>query len=136
MFDISVGELALIGAVALVVIGPEKLPKVARTVGVLLGRAQRYVANVKADINREIELENLRKLEAEMNEAGRKLGQELRHSLEGLQSPQQEALATTTVTATASSDVPAISPSASPSPDGQFDLFHPPERPAPERDRR
>ncbi|MDR3410581.1 MAG: Sec-independent protein translocase protein TatB [Formivibrio sp.] len=54
MFDISLGELAVIGAVALVVIGPEKLPKVARTAGMLLGRAQRLAANFRADIEREL----------------------------------------------------------------------------------
>src|SRR5262249_15870907 len=56
MFDIGFSELLVIGVVALIVIGPERLPRVARTVGVLAGRLQRYVADVKADINREIEL--------------------------------------------------------------------------------
>ena len=51
--------MVLIGAVALIVIGPEKLPRVARTVGTLLGKAQRYVADVKAEVNRSIELEEL-----------------------------------------------------------------------------
>ncbi len=61
----------MIGVVALVVIGPEKLPKVARTVGHLLGRAQRYVNDVKADINREMELDELRKLQSDMQTAAR-----------------------------------------------------------------
>jgi sec-independent protein translocase protein TatB len=52
MFDIGLSKMALIGAVALVVIGPEKLPRVARTVGTLLGKAQRYVSDVKAEVNR------------------------------------------------------------------------------------
>lgn len=60
MFDIGFTELLVIGVVALVVIGPERLPRVARTVGHLMGRMQRYVADVKADINREIELDELR----------------------------------------------------------------------------
>lgn len=63
MFDFSFGELAVIGAVALVVLGPERLPKVARTVGEWAGKAQRYVAQVKSDINREIELSELKKLQ-------------------------------------------------------------------------
>ena len=66
MFDIGFSELLVIGVVALIVIGPEKLPRVARTVGHLLGRMQRYVADVKADINREIELEELRKMRDSM----------------------------------------------------------------------
>lgn len=62
MFDIGFSELMVIGLVALVVIGPERLPKVARTIGHLVGRLQRYVADVKTDINREMELEELRKM--------------------------------------------------------------------------
>jgi sec-independent protein translocase protein TatB len=53
---------ALIGAVALIVIGPEKLPRVARTIGTLLGKAQRYVSDVKAEVNRSMELEELKKM--------------------------------------------------------------------------
>jgi sec-independent protein translocase protein TatB len=63
MFDFSFGELAVISAVALVVLGPERLPKVARTVGEWAGKAQRYVSQVKADINREMELSELKKLQ-------------------------------------------------------------------------
>src|SRR5207237_4794909 len=69
MFDIGFSELLVIGIVALIVIGPQKLPRVARTVGHLLGRLQRYVADVKADINREIELEELRKMRDSMQKA-------------------------------------------------------------------
>ena len=69
MFDISFTELMVVGAVALIVIGPEKLPKVARTVGHLVGRLQRYVSDVKSDINREMEFDELRKLRKEMNDA-------------------------------------------------------------------
>jgi|SRR2546423_4124376 sec-independent protein translocase protein TatB len=69
MFDIGFSELLVIGVVALIVIGPEKLPRVARTVGHLAGRLQRYVADVKADINREIELEELRKMRDSMHKA-------------------------------------------------------------------
>ena len=62
MFDIGFSELLVIGVVALIVIGPQKLPRVARTVGHLLGKAQRYVADVKAEVNRSIELEELKKM--------------------------------------------------------------------------
>jgi sec-independent protein translocase protein TatB len=73
MFDIGFTELLVIGVVALIVIGPEKLPRVARTVGHLAGRLQRYVADVKADINREIELEELRKMRDSMQQAASRL---------------------------------------------------------------
>ena len=69
MFDIGFSELLVIGVVALIVIGPQKLPRVARTVGHLVSRLQRYVADVKADINREIELEELRKMRDSMHQA-------------------------------------------------------------------
>ena len=69
MFDIAFSEIAVIAVVALVVIGPERLPKVARTLGHLFGRLQRYVNDVKADIGREIELDELRKLKSEVQSA-------------------------------------------------------------------
>jgi sec-independent protein translocase protein TatB len=69
MFDIGFSELMVIGVVALIVIGPEKLPRVARTLGALAGRLQRYVSDVKADINREIELEDLKKMRDSMQQA-------------------------------------------------------------------
>jgi sec-independent protein translocase protein TatB len=62
VIDLGISKMALIGAVALLVIGPEKLPKVARTVGTLLGKAQRYVADVKAEVNRSMELDELKKM--------------------------------------------------------------------------
>jgi sec-independent protein translocase protein TatB len=69
MFDIGFTELMVIALVALIVIGPERLPRVARTLGHLAGRLQRYVAEVKADINREVELEELRKMRDSMQQA-------------------------------------------------------------------
>jgi sec-independent protein translocase protein TatB len=69
MFDIGFSELMVIAVIALVVIGPERLPKVARTLGHLAGRLQRYVSDVKADINREIELDELRKMRDSMQQA-------------------------------------------------------------------
>jgi sec-independent protein translocase protein TatB len=69
MLDFGFDKIALIGAVALIVIGPEKLPRVARTVGALLGKAQRYVADVKAEVNRSIELEELQKMKKQFETA-------------------------------------------------------------------
>lgn len=68
MFDIGFSELFVIGVVALLVLGPERLPRVARTAGHLLGRLQRYVSDVKADISREMQLEELRKLQAQVEQ--------------------------------------------------------------------
>lgn len=73
MFEIGFSELMVIGVVALVVIGPERLPKVARTAGHLFGRFQRYVSNVKADITREMELDELRKFRSEFEESARSI---------------------------------------------------------------
>jgi len=73
MLDFSFGELTIIGAVALVVLGPEKLPKVARTVGLWVSKAQRYVNDVKADINREVDLAELRKMQQQVEESAREL---------------------------------------------------------------
>lgn len=66
MFDFSFFELVVIGVVALIVIGPERMPKVARAAGLLFGRAQRYVSEVKADINNQLKLDELRKIEADL----------------------------------------------------------------------
>lgn len=75
MIDFGFDKLALIGAVALIVIGPEKLPRVARTVGHMLGKAQRYVADVKAEVNRSIELEELKKMKTQFEDAARDVEQ-------------------------------------------------------------
>lgn len=68
MFDVGFSELVVIAVVALIVIGPERLPKVARMAGALLGRLQRYANDVKAEVNREIHLDEIRKLQQDMNE--------------------------------------------------------------------
>jgi sec-independent protein translocase protein TatB len=69
MIDLGISKLALIGAVALIVIGPEKLPRVARTLGSLIGRAQRYVADVKSEVSRSMELDELKKMQESMKSA-------------------------------------------------------------------
>lgn len=71
MIDLGVSKIALIGAVALIVIGPEKLPRVARTVGTLLGKAQRYVSDVKQEVNRSMELDELKKMKEDVEGAAR-----------------------------------------------------------------
>ena len=71
MFDVGFTELMVIAVVALIVIGPERLPRVARTLGHLFGRLQRYVNDVKADINREIELEELKKFKSSIEDTAR-----------------------------------------------------------------
>ena len=71
MIDLGISKIALIGAVALIVIGPEKLPRVARTVGALLGKAQRYVADVKAEVNHSMDLDELKKMKESAEGAAR-----------------------------------------------------------------
>ncbi len=97
MFDIGFSELLVIGIVALVVIGPERLPKVARTLGHLLGRAQRYVNDVKSDINREIQLDELKKLQAQVTDSARAMEESVRKEYESartaIEAPAQEAAA-------------------------------------------
>jgi sec-independent protein translocase protein TatB len=82
MLDIGFSELVVIGVVALVVIGPERLPRVARTTGHLLGRFQRYVAEVKADINREMDLADLKKIRSEVEEAARSVEQTVKSEMQ------------------------------------------------------
>ncbi|MDH4134888.1 MAG: Sec-independent protein translocase protein TatB [Gammaproteobacteria bacterium] len=73
MIDLGLSKMALIGAVALIVIGPEKLPRVARTIGTLLGKAQRYVSDVKAEVNRSMELEELKKMKSTVEGAAQEV---------------------------------------------------------------
>lgn len=75
MLDIGISKIMLVAGIALVVIGPERLPRVARMAGTLLGRAQRYVADVKAEVNRSIELEELNKVREQFETAARDVGQ-------------------------------------------------------------
>ena len=71
MFDIGFSELLVIALVALIVIGPERLPRVARTLGALIGRAQRYVNDVKSDIQREVDLDELKDLKSTFQDAAK-----------------------------------------------------------------
>ncbi|MFZ6692341.1 Sec-independent protein translocase protein TatB [Undibacterium sp. SXout20W] len=80
MIDLGISKLALIGVVALIVIGPEKLPRVARMAGTLLGRAQRYINDVKAEVSKEIELDELRKMQKDVQEAANNVEQSVAQS--------------------------------------------------------
>ena len=90
MFDIGFSELMVIAVVALIVIGPERLPKVARTLGHLFGRMQRYVNDVKADIAREMELDELKKLQATMQDAARSFEQSVTREVNAADSELQK----------------------------------------------
>ncbi|MEO8170178.1 MAG: Sec-independent protein translocase protein TatB [Oxalobacteraceae bacterium] len=81
MIDLGLAKLALIGVVALVVIGPEKLPKVARMAGSLLGRAQRYINDVKSEVSREMELDELRKMQQEVQDAAKGVESSIKSSV-------------------------------------------------------
>jgi len=105
MFDIGFFEILVIGVVALLVIGPERLPKVARTLGHLFGRMQRYVNDVKADISREMELDELRKLQATMQDTARSLEQSFNQEISVTQSELKDvASSVTNLTSTPETD--------------------------------
>ncbi|SFP67376.1 Sec-independent protein translocase TatB [Nitrosomonas cryotolerans] len=99
MFDISFTEILIISIVALIVIGPERLPKVARTLGHLLGRVRRYVGNVRNDIQSEIKLEELKNLHASMQETAQTLENSMRQEMDQLKSAVEAADQETQVTA-------------------------------------
>lgn len=85
MFDVSFSELLVIAVVALIVIGPEKLPKVARTLGALSGRMQRYIAQVKEEVNRETRFEDLQQLQSEIQASAAVAEQKVRRTVEEAQ---------------------------------------------------
>jgi sec-independent protein translocase protein TatB len=91
VIDFGFDKIALIGAVALIVIGPEKLPRVARTVGHLFGKAQRYVADVKAEVNRSIELEELKKMKTQFEDAARNVEQEVTQATSAFENEWRDA---------------------------------------------
>ena len=93
MLDLGIEKLALIGVVALIVIGPEKLPRVARTVGTLLGKAQRYVNDVKAEVNRSMELDELRKMKETVEGAARDVEQSVNTAATDFEKQWQESTA-------------------------------------------
>lgn len=118
MFDIGFSELVIIALVALIVIGPERLPNVARTLGHLLGRMQRYVNDVKSDISREMELDELRKLQSTVEEAARSIEQSVHQEVRATESQLDTIAAAATDPAPASSVAEAVPapPVAGPAP--------------------
>jgi sec-independent protein translocase protein TatB len=121
MFDVGFSELALIGVVALVVLGPERLPKVARTAGHLFGRLQRYVNGVKADISREMEASEFAKLKQEVQDAAKsfeKTVNEQSNALEAeakaIQIDAEKALADQSANKVIADGVPAAAPTPAP----------------------
>jgi sec-independent protein translocase protein TatB len=125
MFDIGFSEIVVIGVVALIVIGPERLPKTARTLGLLFGRLQRYVNDVKADINREMELDELRRLKQQVQAAGQELKQsvtsvatDVESGVRSVQNQLNDAAREAQVAVDAAGDAsrPAAAPSEPPPP--------------------
>jgi len=114
MIDIGLSKMALIGAVALVVIGPEKLPRVARTVGTLLGKAQRYVADVKAEVNQAMALDELRRMKHSVEDAARDVQQSVSQTAAELERDWNPAAALPQYSA--ESPVPEIRPDDPPAP--------------------
>lgn len=116
MFDVSLTELMVIGVVALIVIGPERLPRVARTAGHLLGRLQRYVNAVKADINREMHIEDLRRFEQQVKNDVQSIEssvhQEIQEIEQSVEKSAPELAPVLTDTADAVPPAPAIEPVA------------------------
>jgi sec-independent protein translocase protein TatB len=92
MFDVGLSELMVIAVVALVVIGPERLPRVARTAGLLLGRLQRYVSDVKADINREMQLDELKNLQQQVSDQVTSLESSVTHEMRELETSVNTAV--------------------------------------------
>jgi sec-independent protein translocase protein TatB len=131
MFDIGFSELIVIALVALIVIGPEKLPKVARTAGALLGRLQRYVSDVKSDIQREMQIEDLKRLQQQVEESARSLevsvDKELRevetslNKAAGALDPETPALPAATE-ATRAPDAPPVPAPAADAPQMELEL--------------
>ena len=93
MFDFGFSELVVIAVVALIVVGPERLPKVARTAGHLLGRLQRYASDVKSDIQREMQLDDLKKLQQQVEQQARELESSVRGQAAHIETEVSQAVA-------------------------------------------
>ena len=116
MFDVGFSEIVVIAVVALIVIGPERLPKVARTLGHLFGRMQRYVNDVKSDISREMELDELRKLQASVQDAARAIEQTVNKEISSTES-QLNSIAQSAAEAVQPAASPATPVAATPAPE-------------------
>jgi sec-independent protein translocase protein TatB len=130
MFDIGFSEIVVIAVVALVVLGPEKLPKTARTLGHLFGRLQRYVNDVKRDIQRELELDELRKLQQNVQSAAKEIEDSMASATRDVEQNVRDVEAALSATAgTAPSKPPAETPPATPA--ASVPSAPPPAVPAP-----
>jgi len=120
MFDIGFSEIVVIAVVALIVIGPERLPKVARTLGHMFGRLQRYVSEVKADISREMELDELRKLQSQVQSAARDIEQSVSNAARDVESGVRsvESQLNEGASAAPAKDEPPPQPQPSPAEEG------------------
>ena len=139
MFDIGFSEMVVCAIVALVVIGPERLPRVARTLGVLFGRLQRYVAQVKSDINREMELAELGKVKSEFENAARSFqaevhshANEAEREMRDLQSSVDKGIEEAANAANVPAEAPPAAEPAAPSPQPELDIADSVETKAPE----
>jgi sec-independent protein translocase protein TatB len=119
MIEFGFDKIALIGAVALIVIGPEKLPKVARTIGHLVGKAQRYVADVKAEVNRSIELDELKKMKTEFETAARDVEQSVQQQVDAASTEFQKDWSSLSTSWSGESSADASAPLAEPPPSYQ-----------------
>jgi len=117
MFDIGFSELLVIGLVALIVIGPERLPRVARTLGILAGRLQRYVADVKADINREVELDELRKMKDSVTQAASGIENSVQSELNSVQTELSRTESELNAAVNSSIGVPEAASTSAPAPE-------------------
>lgn len=113
MFDVGFSELIVIALVALIVIGPERLPRVARTLGALLGRAQRYVNDVKADIQREVDLDELKGIRSSFQDAAKSVEESVSQVGAQLQSAEESLNQSIAATAEARAEADAV-PAAAP----------------------
>lgn len=122
MFDFGFSELVVIGVVLLIVVGPERLPKVARTAGHLLGRVQRYVSDVKSDIEREMQLEELKKLQQQVKQQAMEVETSIRSQAASLETElgraRDEVASGLPGTATPQPGVAEVTPAVLPAADG------------------
>ncbi|QZA77205.1 Sec-independent protein translocase protein TatB [Deefgea tanakiae] len=124
MFDVSFGELILIGAVTLIVVGPERMPKVARTAGMLLGRLQRFIGNVKAELHQEMQMSELAQLEADLRKEADEIQQSIHQPLSDAASMLAEgAQMPPTASEENRVDESSAAIAANPNEHGQLDLF-------------
>ena len=108
MIDLGVSKIALIGAVALIVIGPAKLPRLARTIGTLLGKAQRYVADVKQEVSRSMELDELKKMTEHVEGAARDVENSIHTGATDFEKSWSEATGDASASSTSAADLPGM----------------------------